>query len=97
MLPNSEHLGHVLERVQALYETEIKKDLEEKKRILIVCHGSVTRVFTNILFNFNFRQSSSFNIPNATPLVIELGDDLKTESWKILGDQSKIDKMMKKI
>ena len=97
LLPNSEHLGHVLKRVRFLFDSEIKRDLEEGKRVLVVCHGSVTRVFTNILLNFNQKQSSTFNIPNATPLVTELGKDLKVQKWKILGDQAKIDKLMSKI
>ena len=87
LLPNSEHLGHVLKRVQTIFDSEIKKDLEEGKKVLVVCHGSVTRVITNILMNFNKKQSSTFNIPNATPLVVDLSNNLKVEKWKILGDQ----------
>ena len=64
---------------------------------MIVCHGSVTRVFTNILFNLTHKESSKFNIPNATPLVVEFDDNLKMKSWRILGDSDKIEKLMKKI
>ena len=77
LLPNTEHLGHVLERVNVLYEEEIRSDLLAKKKVIIVCHGSTIRVLSNILLKFGLNQSSAFNIPNATPLLLELNNDLK--------------------
>lgn len=53
LLPSTEHLGDVLERVKNLYESEIKKELENKRRLLIVCHGSVVRALTNIILGFD--------------------------------------------
>lgn len=49
LLPKTESLGDVLVRVKALYEQEIRAQLLEGKRLLIVCHGSPIRAWTNIL------------------------------------------------
>lgn len=51
LLPDTESLGDVLARVKSLYEMEIKAQLKEGKRLLIVCHGSTIRTWTNILMN----------------------------------------------
>lgn len=51
LLPDTENLGDVLKRVKSLYEMEIKDQLKEGKRLLIVCHGSPIRAWTNILMN----------------------------------------------
>lgn len=51
LLPDTESLGDVLVRVKSLYEMEIKNRLKEGKRLLIVCHGSPIRAWTNILMN----------------------------------------------
>jgi len=57
----------------------------------------VARAFTNILLNFSLKQSSKFNLPNATPLLFELDKQLKVEKWRILGDEGNIEEKMKKI
>ena len=51
LLPCTENLGDVLARVRRLYEKEIKGQLLMGKRLLIVCHGSPIRAWTNILLN----------------------------------------------
>ena len=63
----------------------------------MVCHGSVTRVFTNIFLNFDTKQSSKFNIPNATPLLLQLDQDLVVKNWRLLGEPAKIEALMKKV
>lgn len=95
LLPSAEHLGDVLARVKVLFDQEIRGELEKRKKLLIVCHGSVVRVLTNILLGFDHQQASEFSVPNATPLVIELDEKLKPQSWTILGDPSKIAGNMK--
>lgn len=57
----------------------------------------MVRVLTNILLGFDYTQSSKFNVPNATPLVIDLDESLKGVRWKLLGDPSVIASKMKKI
>jgi 2,3-bisphosphoglycerate-dependent phosphoglycerate mutase len=51
LLPNTESVGDVLARVRSLYEMEVKDALKEGKRLIIVCHGSPIRAWTNILMN----------------------------------------------
>lgn len=97
LLPNTEHMGDVLSRVGDLFASEIKPKLLERKRLLIVCHGSTVRVLANILLSMPQSESKKFKVPNSTPLVIDLGEGLKVNSWKILGDRAQIAQKMKSV
>lgn len=55
------------------------------------------RVLTNILLGFDYAQSSKFNLPNATPMVIDLDESLKGVRWKLLGDPTVIALKMSKL
>ena len=98
LLPCTEHLGDVLARVRKLYESEIRGQLLMGKRLLIVCHGSPIRAWTNILLNAQEGESRKFNVPNAIPLLINLNrEDLSVESWRLLGDAAAIGAKLKKL
>jgi bisphosphoglycerate-dependent phosphoglycerate mutase len=71
--------------------------LLERKRLLIVCHGSTVRVLANILLGMPQSESKKFKVPNSTPLVIDLEEGLKVSSWKILGDRAQIAQKMKSV
>jgi bisphosphoglycerate-dependent phosphoglycerate mutase len=57
----------------------------------------VVRVLTNIILKFDYSESSSFNLPNGIPLIIDLDSSLNATNWQILADGNEIEKKMKKI
>jgi 2,3-bisphosphoglycerate-dependent phosphoglycerate mutase len=98
LLPKTENLGDVLLRVNDLFEREIKGQLLAGKRLLIVCHGSPIRAWTNILMKLGEDESRKFNVPNAIPLVLDLNrQNLSVEGWRLLGDADNIREKMVKL
>jgi len=76
-LPHTECLKDTIERVIPFWESDIKKSLLEKKRVIIVAHGNSLRGLIKYLDNISDEDIVSLEIPTGNPLVYELDDDLK--------------------
>ena len=77
LTPFTESLKKTYERVVPFYEKDIKKNLLEKKNILISAHGNSLRALCKYLFNISDSRINQLEIPTGNPLIIELDEKLK--------------------
>ena len=86
-LPLTESLETTIERVVPYFETVIKKDMEEGKRVIIAAHGNSLRALVKYFDNLSKEEILGVNIPTGAPLVYEFDDDFKVVKKYYLGDQ----------
>ena len=77
LLPLSESLKETIERVSSYFEEEIKKELLNKKSIMIVAHGNSLRGLVKYIENLSDEDVMNLEIPTGKPLIYELDDELK--------------------
>ncbi len=76
-LPKTENLIDTIDRVMVLWNSEIKKDLEEGKRIIIAAHGNSLRGLIKYLDNISDEDIINLELQTGNPICYELDDDLK--------------------
>ena len=76
-LPLTENLLDTVKRVVNYYESDIKKDLLNKKRVIIVAHGNSLRGLMKYLDNLSNEEVISLEIATGRPICYELDDNLK--------------------
>ena len=84
MTPLTESLKKTYERVVPFYEKEVKKNLLERKNILISAHGNSLRALCKYLFNISDSKINQLEIPTGNPLIIELDEKLKITKYHYL-------------
>jgi 2,3-bisphosphoglycerate-dependent phosphoglycerate mutase len=77
VIPLTESLADVVERVVPYFETEMRPLLMEGKRILIAAHGNSLRALLKYLEHISDEAIMEVEIPTGVPLVVELTDDLQ--------------------
>jgi len=77
LLPRSECLKDVLERLLPLWNGEIVPDLKQGKTILITAHGNSLRALVKHLDSVSDQEISELNIPTGMPLVYKLDENFK--------------------
>ena len=86
-LPLTESLETTIERVVPYFETVIKKDMKEGKRVIIAAHGNSLRALVKYFDNMSKEEILGVNIPTGVPLVYEFDDNFKVIKKYYLGDQ----------
>ena len=76
-LPKTENLLDTVERVIKYWNSDIKKDLLDNKRIIIVAHGNSLRGLMKYLDNLSDEEVMSLEISTGKPICYELDDKLK--------------------
>lgn len=76
-LPLTENLLDTVDRVVKYYKSDIKKDLLDKKKIIIVAHGNSLRGLMKYLDNLSNDEVVSLEIATGRPICYELDDKLK--------------------
>ena len=76
-IPLGECLKDNVVRVLPLWEESIAPALKSNKRVLIAAHGNSIRSLVKYLDQVSDADIMEINIPNGTPLVYELDDDLQ--------------------
>jgi len=76
-LPKTENLLDTVKRVIEYWNSDIKKDLEENKKVIIAAHGNSLRGLVKYLDNLSDEEVVSLEIPTGNPLVYELDENLK--------------------
>ncbi|KAL6935201.1 probable Phosphoglycerate mutase 1 [Hanseniaspora guilliermondii] len=76
VIPSTESLALVIDRLLPYFNDEIAKDLLEGKDVMVVAHGNSLRGLVKYLDNISDDDIAGLNIPTAIPLVFEL--DAKT-------------------
>ncbi len=86
MLPATECLEDVVERMLPYWYDAIVPQLMEGKRVIVGAHGNSLRALVKHLDGISDEAIPSLNIPTGIPLVYELDADVKKVSSRYLGD-----------
>lgn len=76
-LPKTENLVDTINRVMVYWNSNIKKDLEEGKRVIIVAHGNSLRGLIKYLDNLTDEEIIKTELQTGNPICYELDDNLK--------------------
>ena len=76
-LPKTENLIDTIKRVLDYWNTDIKQDLMNNKRVIIAAHGNSLRGLIKYLDNMTDEDIIKLNIETGNPICYELDDDLK--------------------
>ena len=86
LLPATECLKDVVERMLPYWYDYIVPDLLNGRRPLVVAHGNSLRALVKHLDGLSEEEVVGLNIPTGIPLVYELDDNLQVVSSRYLGD-----------
>lgn len=86
ILPVTECLKDVVERMLPYWYDQIVPDLRSGRRPLVVAHGNSLRALVKHLDGLSDDEVVALNIPTGIPLVYDLDDDLAKISSRYLGD-----------
>lgn len=89
-LPLCESLKDTIARVVPYFESTIKKDMLDGKRVLIAAHGNSLRALVKYFENLSDDEIVGVNLPTGIPLLYEFDEDFNVVSKGYLGDQEKI-------
>ncbi len=90
ILPSTECLKDVVERMLPYWYDAIVPDLLLQPCVLVSAHGNSLRALVMHLDGLSEQEVVELNIPTGVPRVYELGADFKPRSWKYLGDPEEI-------
>lgn len=76
-LPKTENLIDTINRVMVYWNSDIKKDLEIGKRVIIVAHGNSLRGLIKYLDNMTDEEIIKLELETGNPICYELDDSLK--------------------
>ena len=76
-LPKTENLLDTVKRVVEYFESNIKTELLNKKKVIIVAHGNSLRGLMKYLDNLTDEEVMSLEIETGKPICYELDDNLK--------------------
>ncbi|ESW97228.1 hypothetical protein KL918_000836 [Ogataea parapolymorpha] len=77
VLPKTESLALVIDRLLPYWQDTIAKELLEGKTVMIAAHGNSLRALVKYLDNISDKEIAGLNIPTGIPLVYELDENLK--------------------
>ena len=77
LIPKTECLKDVLDRMMPLWENEISKDLVSGKTVLVTAHGNSLRALVKHLDGISDADIAELNIPTGIPLVYRLDENFK--------------------
>lgn len=86
VLPATECLKDVVERMMPYWSDEIVPDLRAGKVVLVVAHGNSLRALVKHLDGISDEEIAALNIPTGIPLVYHLDEDLEKVESFYLGD-----------
>jgi 2,3-bisphosphoglycerate-dependent phosphoglycerate mutase len=92
LLPSSECLKDVVDRMLPYWYDAIVPDLRLRSCVLVSAHGNSLRALVKHLDGLTEQQVVDLDIPTGVPRVYELGVDLKPRSWRYLGDPEEIER-----
>ena len=76
-LPKTENLIDTIKRVLVYWNSDIVKDIEDNKKVIIVAHGNSLRALIKYLDNISDEDIVSLEIETGNPICYELDDNLK--------------------
>ena len=92
LLPATECLKDVLERVLPYWTDAIIPDLALHGCVLVAAHGNSLRALVKHLEGLTELEVVDLDIPTGVPRVYELDEESRPKSWRYLGDPTEIEK-----
>lgn len=77
VIPKTESLKIVIDRLLPYWDSDISKDLKAGKTVIVFAHGNSLRALVKHLDGISDAEIAGLNIPTGIPLVYELDDNLK--------------------
>jgi len=90
LVPSTECLADVVERMLPYWYDAIVPDIRSGKRVLVAAHGNSLRALVKHLDDVGDDEITGLNIPTGVPLVYDLDDDLESLGSRYLGDADAI-------
>ena len=90
LLPATECLKDVVQRMLPYWHDSIVPDIEARKLPLVVAHGNSLRALVKHLDHMSDEDIVELNIPTGVPLLFELGADLEPIASRYLGDSEAV-------
>jgi 2,3-bisphosphoglycerate-dependent phosphoglycerate mutase len=87
LIPASECLKDVVERMLPYWYDAIVPDLRAGRTVLVAAHGNSLRALVKHLDQISDEVITEVNIPTGIPLVFELDQDLRPAEEKVLDDR----------
>ncbi|MDJ0498532.1 MAG: 2,3-diphosphoglycerate-dependent phosphoglycerate mutase [Acidimicrobiia bacterium] len=87
LLPATECLEDVVDRMLPYWHDAIVPDLRSGKTVIVAAHGNSLRALVKHLDEISDEDIPSLNIPTGIPLLYELDADLRPISSRYLGDE----------
>lgn len=97
MLPLGESLKDTIGRVVPYYNTHIKKEMENGKRVIITAHGNSLRALVQYFEKLSKEQVLELNIPTGIPLVYEFDHTGKVLHKEYLADRQVLEEKLKAV
>jgi 2,3-bisphosphoglycerate-dependent phosphoglycerate mutase len=91
-IPLTECLKDTVERVMPFWNEALAPAIKAGKRVVVAAHGNSIRALVKYLDNISDTDIVGLNIPNGTPLVYELDENLKPIRHYYLGDADAVAK-----
>lgn len=91
VLPSTECLKDVVERMLPYWYDSIVPDLLRYSCVLVAAHGNSLRALVKHLDGLTEQEVVDLDIPTGVPRVYELGADFKPSAWRYLGDPAEIE------
>jgi 2,3-bisphosphoglycerate-dependent phosphoglycerate mutase len=86
LLPATECLEDVVDRMLPYWHDAIVPDLRAGKHVVVAAHGNSLRALVKHLDEISDEEIPNLNIPTGVPLLYELDEDLRPISSRYLGD-----------
>ena len=86
LLPATECLEDVVDRMLPYWHDAIVPDLRAGKQVIVAAHGNSLRALVMHLDGISEDDITGLNIPTGIPLLYELDEDLRPISSRYLGD-----------
>jgi len=90
VLPSSECLKDVVERMLPYWYDAIVPDLLLYPCVLVSAHGNSLRALVKHLDGLGDEEVVEVNIPTGVPRVYELDGELRPKAWRYLGDPDEV-------
>ena len=87
VLPRTECLKDVVERLLPYWQDAIAPDLIAGRTVLLAAHGNSLRALVKHLDGISEDDIAELNLPTGVPVLYELGDDLRPAEDKDIADR----------
>lgn len=96
-LPLAESLSDTIERVVPYFESVIKKDMLEGKRVIVVAHGNSLRALMKHLENLSGESIADVNVPTGVPLVYDFDENFNITNKRYLLSECELKEKLDKV